>query len=302
MVAVAVELQHGVDHVFEHPRAGQGAFLGDVADEQHRRARGLGVGDQPIGALADLPHRAGRGPHRGIVQRLDGVDHDDVGPDLVEMAEDVGQHRLGHQPEIVVHRAEPIGPAPDLTGRLLTGDVEAGDARRCGGADELQQQGGLADARLAPDEGDRPRHEPAAEHPIDLGDARRPGVGGRVDDIGHAGRTGGRRRRGCVVAPDVDLLDHRVPRPAPAAAPDPRRAGPAALGAAVNGLRLGHGGTLGEGCDVADAQAPRLRRRSSNPRTTVCSVSGATSEPVTNRPVAMPSSLATSRCSGLFDR
>ena len=43
-LALALELQHAVDQVLEHPRAGQRALLGDVPDEQHGRALALGHG------------------------------------------------------------------------------------------------------------------------------------------------------------------------------------------------------------------------------------------------------------------
>ena len=38
VAAVALEVEHGVDHVLEHARPGEGAFLGDVADEQAWRS------------------------------------------------------------------------------------------------------------------------------------------------------------------------------------------------------------------------------------------------------------------------
>ena len=53
-VAVALELHDDVDEVLEHPRAGDRAVLGDVADEQHGDAARLGHLDQRGGDLADL--------------------------------------------------------------------------------------------------------------------------------------------------------------------------------------------------------------------------------------------------------
>ena len=38
MRAVALEREHRVDHVLDHARAGDLAVLGDMADEDHRRA------------------------------------------------------------------------------------------------------------------------------------------------------------------------------------------------------------------------------------------------------------------------
>ena len=42
-VALALELEHDVDEVLEHPRAGDGAVLGDVPDEHGRDAALLGL-------------------------------------------------------------------------------------------------------------------------------------------------------------------------------------------------------------------------------------------------------------------
>ena len=36
---IAFEIQHGIHHVLEHPGAGQRAFLGHVADQEHARCR-----------------------------------------------------------------------------------------------------------------------------------------------------------------------------------------------------------------------------------------------------------------------
>ena len=61
---LALEIQHRIDHVLEHARAGDAAFLGDVADQEHRGAGFLGVAHQPRRALAHLADRAGRGGER----------------------------------------------------------------------------------------------------------------------------------------------------------------------------------------------------------------------------------------------
>ena len=75
MVAgVALERQHRVDHVLDDARSGDLAVLGDMADEDHRRAAGLREPDQRLRRAAHLGDGSGRrfdglGPHR-----LDRVD------------------------------------------------------------------------------------------------------------------------------------------------------------------------------------------------------------------------------------
>src|ERR1051326_1571160 len=51
VVAVALELQHAVDQVLEHTRAGDGAVLGHVADEEDRDAGFLRHAQQPRRSL-----------------------------------------------------------------------------------------------------------------------------------------------------------------------------------------------------------------------------------------------------------
>ena len=54
MAALALEIEHRVDHVLEHARAGDGAVLGDVADQQHGDAAALGQLDQLLRGGAHL--------------------------------------------------------------------------------------------------------------------------------------------------------------------------------------------------------------------------------------------------------
>ena len=46
VAAVALEIEHGVDHVLDHLGAGDLPVLGDVADQDQRRALRLGVADR----------------------------------------------------------------------------------------------------------------------------------------------------------------------------------------------------------------------------------------------------------------
>ena len=66
--------------MLEHARAGERAVLGHVADEQDGDPGALGDLHHPPGRLAHLADRAGRARQIGGVERLDGVDHADLGP------------------------------------------------------------------------------------------------------------------------------------------------------------------------------------------------------------------------------
>ena len=52
--AIAFEVQHGVDHVLDHLRAGDVTVLGDMTDKQHRAALRFGVADEAIGSPLGL--------------------------------------------------------------------------------------------------------------------------------------------------------------------------------------------------------------------------------------------------------
>ncbi|MNL43505.1 hypothetical protein D3C87_1660200 [compost metagenome] len=61
VAAVAFEIEHGIDHVLDHARTGDLAFLGHMAHQHHGRARLLCVTDHCLHAGAHLRHRAGSG-------------------------------------------------------------------------------------------------------------------------------------------------------------------------------------------------------------------------------------------------
>ena len=68
---------------------------------------------------------------------------------------------------------EPLAAHLDLALGLLARDVEDGAARAAQQVRHLQQQRALADAGLAADEDHRAGHDAAAQHAVELADARR---------------------------------------------------------------------------------------------------------------------------------
>ncbi len=78
MAAVALEIEHGVDHVLDDARAGDLAILGDVADEHDGGTRLLGKADHRLHAGAHLGDGAGRRIGKVAPQRLDRIDDDEV--------------------------------------------------------------------------------------------------------------------------------------------------------------------------------------------------------------------------------
>ena len=313
-MAVALEGQHGVDQVLEHPGPGQSPLLGDVADQQMAAvAAGLGHGRQLVGTAPHLGHRARRRVQLGVPHRLDGVDHHHVGLDLLD-----GGRIPGRDVSATSHRpgasgAEPLGPAPDLrrpTPRPRPAGT--GPAGPASVGEDLQQQGRLADAGLAAEQGDRARHQPAAEHPVELVEAS-VGTGAPPSRRMSARSTG---RTAVPLRPPppgpAGRARARPPRPAcstprtPGSARPAGRGGPA-LAAAVDGPGACHrrrpyeGGVTGRrtapaetygarrsGSELAAAQpppdGPGTRRRSGASRTSTTTTATATPAPVDRRP------------------
>ena len=246
VVALTLEGQHRVDQVLEHAGPGDRPFLVDVAHEHGGEAAVLGHGRQHAGALPHLGHGPGRRTQRGLGDGLYGVDHEDVGLQLADSADDGGQRPGREQPEIGLEDAEALGPQPHLLGRFLSGDEQAARPRAGQLPQHLHHQGGLSDAGLPGDQGDRAGDEAAGEHPVELVQPRRPAAPGHALDA----RDGLGARRGSGPQPPTEpragpwhrqqgrpaeLLDQGVPRAARRATARPAGRLGAALAAAVDG-------------------------------------------------------------------
>ena len=88
-----------------------------LARPGERDGDGAGLGD-PAGRAVGL-----RGGHR-----LDRVDDEQVGAQLVEVPDDGAEVGLGGEVELVVHGSGALGAQPHLAGRLLAGDVQHASA------------------------------------------------------------------------------------------------------------------------------------------------------------------------------
>ena len=173
----ALEGQHHVDHVLERAWPGQPAVLGDVARPAPSGCHGAWPRAPAGGAAAHLHDAAGRRVELGIGDGLDAVDDDQAGLQVVDGGDDVGQHRLAEQPQVGPDDAQPLGAQAHLRCALFGADVQG--AVPLPRRQQLQQQRGLADARLAAEQDDRAGHDAVAHAP---GRARRCrwGVGRRA--------------------------------------------------------------------------------------------------------------------------
>ncbi len=167
MAAIALEIQHRVDHVLEHARAGDAAFLGDVADQHEGEIVGLGGTDQLERAGAHLGHRARRTVDGIEPHRLDRIDDHQRGvPGPLQAGGDVADIDRGSQFDRGVGNTQATGAQADLLDGFLAGDVEHAFAGRGETGCHLEQKRGLADAGITADEHRRGRDKAAAKHPV----------------------------------------------------------------------------------------------------------------------------------------
>lgn len=125
MVAIAFEVQHGIDHVFEHAWPGECAFFGDMPDEDDRDAGGFGEVDEFGAASAELGDRTRCGFEISLVDHLDGIDHADIGFDFACLVEDSREVGVGEDEEAVgISNAKAIGTHLDLLGGFFGRDIE----------------------------------------------------------------------------------------------------------------------------------------------------------------------------------
>src|SRR5439155_4633471 len=124
VVAVALELEHAVDEMLEHARAGDRAVLGHVADEEGGDMRLLGDAQEPRRRLSNLGDRAWSRADLRREERLHGVDHADVGPLALQRRADRFELRLREDLD-VPGAAETGGAKLHLRRRLLAGDEQS---------------------------------------------------------------------------------------------------------------------------------------------------------------------------------
>jgi hypothetical protein len=195
VVAVSFEVQDGVHHVLEHAGTGDRPVFGHVSDEDRRDTQVLGDPHEPRGRRTHLPHAARGSGELGVERGLDRVHHQKVGgllPDRRLKRDDVG---LGHELHAFGGRAGSTGPHADLSRRLLATRVEhpAAGARDAGS--HLEQDRGLADAGLPAEQDERPGHESAAEHTVELAHAGRRAALLRLADLGERDPSAAREGR-----------------------------------------------------------------------------------------------------------
>ena len=120
-----------------------------MPDDEHGASRFLRVAHESRGAFAHLPNVAGRALELSRIDRLDGINDEEVGRHGARGREDRIQRSLREQLDHHRRISKPLGAKPDLRSGFLCGDVQRSPARASATGGYLEQQRRLADARLA---------------------------------------------------------------------------------------------------------------------------------------------------------
>jgi hypothetical protein len=153
--------------VLQQARPSDVALLRDVAYDEGGHAGPLGPAHQVHRALAELDNAA-RGLGRRLrVHRLDRVDDEQARREGLCLPQGGVQVRLGEDEQPFVPQAQAGGAQLDLAGRLLAREVKDGTFGSGEGSD-LEEEGGLADAGVAADKGERAGDDASAQHAIEL--------------------------------------------------------------------------------------------------------------------------------------
>jgi len=144
-----------------------------VPDEQRRAARALRERDEGGRALAHLRDAPRTRLDLAERHRLNGIDHEQPGPQRLDAVEDRREVGLGEEQQLVA-RAEPRGAQLRLRCRFFTADVHDRRPGRSGKPGrELQQERRLPRAGRPTEQHDAPGHDAAAEQRVELRTPRR---------------------------------------------------------------------------------------------------------------------------------
>ncbi len=121
---MSLAYEHGVDDMFENFRAGETAFFGDMADQDHGHTTFFGIFQQSDRTLPDLAHAA-RCRFKGVGSYcLYRIDNEKSGVDRLYVVHDVFKRGLGDNETIVADATATVGTEFQLRRAFFARDVE----------------------------------------------------------------------------------------------------------------------------------------------------------------------------------
>ena len=167
LLALSFEIQHRVHHMLQHLRSRNAPFLVDVPDHDDRHSLPLRLVDEGQRRLLDLRHAARRGVDGCGIDGLNGVNDHHIRLDPVGFRKNFFDVRFGQDEQVLSAHPQPPGAELELTARFLARHIQHPPALAQRIAD-LHQKRGFTDARLAGKQDDRPVHQSAAQHAVQL--------------------------------------------------------------------------------------------------------------------------------------
>ena len=163
-----LQLQHHIDHMLQNLGAGNRAIFGDMADEKNRDVMLFTGAQQGGGAIAHLADGAGCAGTARRVDCLHRVNDHQRRLHRFDLLDNLLDFDLREHKQFVVLDPQSRGAPPDLMSALLGANIEhrANIARHIGS--HLQQNCRFADPRFAADEDTATRHNPTAQHAVQL--------------------------------------------------------------------------------------------------------------------------------------
>ena len=154
--------------MLEHSWPCECPVLGHVPDKHCADGVLLRVTNESSRTLPYLRDTARCGLERVGEHRLDRIDDHDARRFARQHVEHRLHPRFHEQSNAIGDHSNPHRTTGDLPYRLLAGHVQGGGTTTREPRQNLEQQRRLADSGLSADEDDRPRHQTAAKHPVEL--------------------------------------------------------------------------------------------------------------------------------------
>ena len=150
--------------MLQNARPGYGALFRHMPDQHDNDAGVLGKILQPGGRFTHLGDTARGRIQVLVIGRLDTVYNSEDRTDGRDVLQDGLQTGFRDQKQVLGFQAKTLGSHFNLPGALLAGNIQDGPMQvRCLSGN-LQQQGGLSDARIAADENQRAGDKAAAQY------------------------------------------------------------------------------------------------------------------------------------------
>ena len=170
-MAVALEVQNSIHHMFQHPRAGNRSLFRHMSHDKDRNTQSLCKLQEDIGGLSDLRDTARSGRNLFTVHSLYGINDNKLRAFFLDHAADDFKICLTQKIQIRRKISHPVCPEFDLCLRLLSGNIQNFLIFGKHSAD-LKEQRRFSDPGIASHQHERSGHDPAAQHTVQLVDAR----------------------------------------------------------------------------------------------------------------------------------